>query len=120
MAGPTIRAPLNIALLSEIAFIKSSRLAISTTKDWRAGISKAIATPPNRPSTIISHGRMSPDQTSPAKTKARIIIALWVQRRTERFGKRSAAQPPQAAKTSIGAVPAAPTTPNNALEPVSW
>ena len=30
------------------------------------------------------------------------------------------AQPPQAAKTSIGAVPAAATTPNNALEPVSW
>ena len=120
MAGPTMRAPLNIALLSEMAFIKSSRLAISTTNDCRAGMSKAIATPPHRPSTIISHGWMIPDHTSPAKMKARIIIAIWVQMRTERFGKRSAAQPPQVAKTSIGAVPAAATTPNNALEPVNW
>ncbi len=82
-----MRAPLNIALLSEIAFIKSSRLAISTTNDCRAGMSKAMATPPKSPSTMISHGRMIFAPTRPAMTKERIIIAIWVQMRTERFGK---------------------------------
>ncbi len=119
-AGPTMRAPLNIALFSEIAFMRSSRLAISTTNDCRAGMSKAMATPPNKPREMISQGTIFPDQTRPAKMKARIIIAVWVQRRTDRFGKRSAAQPPQVEKTSMGAVPAAATMPNNALEPVNW
>ena len=41
-----------------------------------------------------------------------------VQMRTERFGEM-VRRPPQVEKTSIGAVPAAATMPNNALEPVS-
>ena len=45
--GPMIRAPLKAELLSEIAFIKSSRLVISMTNDCRAGMSNAIVTPPN-------------------------------------------------------------------------
>ena len=41
-----MRAALKTELLSEIAFIKSSRLVISMTNDCRAGMSKAIVTPP--------------------------------------------------------------------------
>ncbi len=58
-------------------------------------------------------------QTRIAMAKERTIIEICVPIRTERFEKRSAIQPPQVEKTSIGAVPAAATTPNNALEPVS-
>ncbi len=65
-----MRAPLNIALLSEIAFMRSSRLAISTTNDCRAGMSKAIATPPQRPSTMICHGWINPDQIEPRENES--------------------------------------------------
>ena len=44
--GPMMRAQLKAELLSEIAFIKSSRLVISITNDCRAGMSKAIVIPP--------------------------------------------------------------------------
>ena len=45
MAGPITRAPLKIIELSAIALGKSSRPTISTTKVWRAGMSKAVTRP---------------------------------------------------------------------------
>src|SRR5439155_248280 len=43
--GPTTAAPLNTEELSAIAFIRSCLPTISTTKDWRAGTSKALMVP---------------------------------------------------------------------------
>ena len=48
IAGPTTRAPLKIIELSAIALGKSSRPTISTTKVWRAGMSKAVTRPLKR------------------------------------------------------------------------
>ena len=44
-AGPTIRAPLNIAELSATALPRSSRPTISTAKAWRVGMSIAFRMP---------------------------------------------------------------------------
>ena len=69
-----------------MAFIKSSRLVISMTNDWRAGISNAIVIPPNTASTMICHGCTISVQTSAAMANERIIELIWVQTMTERFG----------------------------------
>src|SRR5665647_2686146 len=44
MAGPTTRAALNTAELSEMALIRSSLLVIWITSAWRPGMSKALIT----------------------------------------------------------------------------
>jgi hypothetical protein len=75
-AGPTTRAPLKMELLSEIAFIRSSRLVISTMNACRAGMSKAIATPPSAASTRMCHVWMRPLQTNAANINAVSIIPV--------------------------------------------
>ena len=45
MLGPTMRAELKHAELSEIALPTSARPTISATKDWRAGPSSTLASP---------------------------------------------------------------------------
>src|SRR2546423_1038213 len=40
--GPTIRAQLNAELLSEIAFVKCSRLVVSIGSDWGGGVWSAM------------------------------------------------------------------------------
>ena len=82
--GPTIRAQLNAELLSEIAFMSSSRHVISMTNDWRAGMSNAIVIPPRMASTMICHGTIFV-QTSTAMERERIIELICVQTITERF-----------------------------------
>ena len=74
--GPTTRAPLTIELLSEIALSKSSRLVISIMNAWRAGMSKAIASPPIAASTMICQTRIWWAATSPANTRAVTIIVV--------------------------------------------
>ena len=85
-AGPMTRAPLKIELLSEIALRRSSRLVISSVKAWRAGMSKAIATPLMVAMARMIHGVASPAQASPARRNAGIICAVCVQRMIARFG----------------------------------
>ena len=77
-AGPTTRAPLTMELFSDIAFIRSSWLVISTMNACRAGISKAIATPPSAANTRICQVWICPLPTSAANTKAVSIIPVWV------------------------------------------
>ena len=50
-AGPMMRAVLKLAELSPTALVRSSGPTISETKDWRAGASKAEATPSTSAST---------------------------------------------------------------------
>ncbi len=71
--GPMMRAQLKAELLSEMAFIKSSRLVISITNDCRAGISKAIVIPPRMATTMMCHGCTTLLQTSAAIVSDRII-----------------------------------------------
>ena len=118
-AGPTTRAPLKTELLSDTAFIKSSRLVISTTKAWRAGMSNAMATPPSAASTMMCQGRTSPLPTSAANTNASTIMPLCVKSSTVRLGCRSATDPPHIENSSIGAEPTAATMPSRSFEPVS-
>ena len=44
-AGPMMRAPLKVALLRATAFTTCSRPTISTTNDWRTGMSTALMQP---------------------------------------------------------------------------
>ncbi len=58
MAGPMMRAPLNMEEFSAMAFIRSSLPTMSTRKDCRAGISNAFTTPSNAASTKMCQTRM--------------------------------------------------------------
>ena len=114
------RAPFTIELLSEIAFIKSSRLVISTVNDWRAGMSNPIEIPFSA-ATIMMNGVVAkPNHTPAASKNAQIIWAAWVATRIERFGYRSASAPPQMDESIIGADPTADTTPSRSFEFVIW
>ena len=73
-----MRAVLNAAELSAMALPRSSLPTISTTKDCRVGMSKALMIPntPARASTI--HGRATPAVTTVARTAACTRAAPWV------------------------------------------
>src|SRR5438309_8705717 len=71
MAGPTIRAPLNIEEFSAIAFIKSSLPTMSTRNAWRAGMSNALTTPSRADSTKMCHTCTLSVSVSPARINAR-------------------------------------------------
>jgi hypothetical protein len=81
-----MRAQLKAELLSEMAFIKSSRLVISITNDCRAGMSNAMLIPPSTASTMMCQGCTIPVQTSPAIVSDRIIEQICVTTMTARFG----------------------------------
>ena len=101
--GPITRAPFTMELLSEIAFIKSSRLVISTMNACRAGMSNAIASPRNAAITKIIPGRDVWLHTSAAKANASTIIAVCVHSTMLRLECWSAIEPPQIENNSIGA-----------------
>ncbi len=84
--GPTMRAPLKIELFSEMALSKSSRLAISTVKAWRAGISKPSAMPLHAAMSMIVVGEASCRSTSTPRRNAKAISKTCVTRRMFRFG----------------------------------
>ena len=77
-AGPITRAPFTIELFRDTAFMRSSRLVISTMKACLAGMSKAMANPPKAASVRICQARMYPLQTRPANTNASTIIPVCV------------------------------------------
>ena len=83
--GPTTRAPFTMELLSEIAFSKSSRLAISTVNAWRAGMSKPIEIPLSAAMIMMNHGEANPSHTPVASKNAHTICADCVATRMERL-----------------------------------
>src|ERR1022692_818334 len=103
MAGPTTRAALNTAELSEMALIRSSRLVIWITSAWRPGMSKALITPSRPASTSTCQTCTRPVRVSAASAKACTIDRVWVTMTTLRREKRSAAIPPSgpSANTAI-------------------
>jgi hypothetical protein len=84
--GPTTRAPFTIELLSDIAFSKSSRLAISTVKAWRAGMSNPIEMLFSAATTMMNSVEANPSHTPVASKNAQIIWADCVATRMDLFG----------------------------------
>ena len=78
IAGPTIRALLNIDEFSPIAFSRSSRPTMSIRKACRAGTSNAFTTPSSDARTMISHTRILPVRVSAASVSASPMEALCV------------------------------------------
>ena len=78
IAGPTMRAPLNIDEFSAMAFIRSSRPTISTMNACRAGISNALTTPSNAARTKISDWTAMAEcpRTSTRATIAKVWVAI--------------------------------------------
>ena len=78
MAGPRMRAPLNMAEFSAMALIRSSGTTISMMNAWRAGISNAFTTPSSAASSMISQTRMCPSKVSADRMKASNMEAVCV------------------------------------------
>ena len=119
MAGPIIRAALNIDEFNAIAFIRCSFPTISTIKDCRPGISKAFTTPSDAARTKISQTLTTPNSVSAARMSARIMDAVCVPITTRCRLCRSATIPPKGATRNTGNCPANPTAPNSKDDPVS-
>jgi hypothetical protein len=117
-AGPTLRAALKIEELSAIAFSKSSRPTISTVNDWRAGASKALATPSRKASTNTCQTCTRPVSVSRARIAASTIAATWVASSSRRLETRSTTVPAGSESSSTGAELAAAARPSSAGESV--
>src|SRR5439155_19571922 len=100
--GPTTAAPLNTEELSAIAFIRSCLPTISTTKDWRAGTSKALMVPVAAAAIRTSQYIAWPLELSRKSENEGIVNAAWVTSRIERLRKRSATIPPNWLPSSTG------------------
>ena len=89
-AGPTTRAPLNIAELSETAFPMSLGPTISMANDWRTGMSMALTQPrPSASATTIQISTM-PLAVMTVRMMARTIIAACTAISVWRLGRLSA------------------------------
>ena len=102
MAGPTIRAALNIAEFRPIAFVTSSRPTISTTNAWRVGMSTALTSPSSAASTRMCQTWVTFANVSAARARARIIDATCVPMIVFRFGRTSAITPPNRPRIRTG------------------
>ena len=107
-----IRARLNIAEFSAMAFISSRRPTISTTNACRDGASKAFAVPSRNARIATCHHWMVPRNMSAANMKARVIMTVWVISSSRRLGMRSATTPAQREKASTGTPEQNATTPS--------
>ena len=94
-AGPTTRAALNTAELSEMALIRSSLLVIWITSACRPGMSKALITPSRPASASTCQTCTRPERVSAASAKACNMDRVCVTMTTFWREKRSAAIPPR-------------------------
>jgi hypothetical protein len=101
-AGPTTRAPLKIIELSAIALGKSSRPTISTTKVWRAGMSKAVTRPLIAARMITYSTRTTPAQVSAARMNAFNISSTCVVTINRRRSAWSTITPANSVTSSTG------------------
>ncbi len=86
IAGPTAVAVLNIVEFRAMAFVRTGRSTISSTKDWRAGASKAFTTPRQKARTMMCQGATTRRKTSAERMKARSMLRVWVTTRSLRRG----------------------------------
>ena len=92
-AGPKTRVALNIDEFNAIAFIRSSFPTISTRKDWRVGMSKALTIPRNAASAMTLSTVTLPVATRAASANACIMRSVCVMTTTRRLSLRSATTP---------------------------
>ena len=119
IAGPTIRAVLKTAEFSATALATSLRPTISTTNDWRVGMSTALVIPSSSARTMICQTSTRPVAVSPNRTNARIICTTCVTIRVGRLGSASAMRPPNRPRTMTGRNCIAATRPRRNGSPVS-
>ena len=117
--GPRMRAPVTIDELRAMALTMSSRPTICVMNDWRAGMSKALATPRQQARTSTCPTRTVPVRVSVARTNASTIMVHWVASITRCRRTRSATRPPTGASRNTGIWPQNPTSPSSTVEPVS-
>ena len=93
-AGPTSRAPLNMAELRAMALVRSSfRSTMSITKACRVGMSKALTKPRQNPRTKICQTAMWPVRVSTPSMAAWIMASRFVRRSSRRRSHRSTKTP---------------------------
>ena len=118
--GPMIRLAFTIDELSAMAFGRSARSStISTTNDWRAGVSKALMIPCTtcRRSTCVTV--ITPPSVSTASATDCSIESTCVTTRIRCRFERSTRTPANGARIRVGICPQNPTTPRSNAEPVS-
>src|SRR4030095_3565976 len=77
MLGPTIRAALKHAELSETALLTSDRATTSATSDWRAGLSSTLARPTPVASTATCQYSTWPTHTRAPSSSAWPPSTAW-------------------------------------------
>ena len=92
-AGPTTRAALNIEEFRAMALTRSSLPTISTMKDWRVGMSKALTTPSREASAITFQTAIVCVQYRIASANACSMESVWVSTTMRRLSLRSATTP---------------------------
>ena len=117
IAGPTTRAPLNMAELSATALPMSSRPTISIANAWRTGMSTAFA----QPSRSGEHqddrdGRESGDRQD-REDRGEGHHQAWTTISVGRLGSVSATMPANSPKIITGMNWAAATTPSQIGSP---
>ena len=93
-AGPMMREQCTTTLFNATAFKTRSEPTISTTKDCRAGLSKAKTVPRTKTSASTIHGSTSPLRVRPKSVSAGTISDSCVIVSSVRLDIRSASNPP--------------------------
>ena len=117
-AGPTTRAPLNIAELIATALPISRGPTISMANAWRTGMSTALAQPSSTASRMIIQTSTTPVAVSTVRMTASTIIVACTASNVWRLGSTSARTPANRPKIITGRNWAVATTPSQNGSPV--
>lgn len=102
MAGPTIRARLNVDEFSATALARFSRPTISPTKLCRTGGSNAVNTPNTRHSRYTCHSWTTPVTSSSPSTTALTAMPACTPISSLRLSTRSASTPAHSVRNNVG------------------
>ena len=119
IAGPTIRAALNIDEFSAIAFIRSSRPTNCDQERLPGRDVEGVDDPQQRRQGEDVPELHPPRERQPASAKARTIAAVCVAMMIRCRLRESARLPPSGESRNTGNWPAKPTRPRSTDEPVS-
>jgi hypothetical protein len=103
IAGPTMRARLNVVEFSATALVSCSLPTISPTNDCRTGMSNAVNTPNTKHSTYTCHSTASEVTSSTPSTSAHDAMPDWTNISRRRLSYRSASTPAHSVSSNIGA-----------------
>src|SRR5688572_9356332 len=118
IAGPRMRAVLNVPALSGSADARSSAGTMWLIIDWRVGISTTDVQPLINATAVISQNDANPCQTANARKNADSANNAWQTMSTTRLLARSANQPPNGDRKNIGTDPMKVIRPSACALPV--